>query len=88
MMRLNRLVQTDMGNAGARAFGLEQAPLTLEASSKNTAYIVSLVVDEMLGQADRFSRLTTRRRRITRRSFSMRQLAVYTLGSRLLRPVE
>ncbi|KAI4710108.1 putative secondary metabolism biosynthetic enzyme [Alternaria sp. Ai002NY15] len=34
------LVQTDMGNMGARAFGLEKAPLTLEDSSKNTAHIV------------------------------------------------
>jgi norsolorinic acid ketoreductase len=31
-----------MGNMGARAFGLEKAPLTLEDSSKNTAHIVSL----------------------------------------------
>ncbi|KAI4952623.1 putative secondary metabolism biosynthetic enzyme [Alternaria rosae] len=30
----------DMGNMGARAFGLEKAPLTLEDSSKNTAHIV------------------------------------------------
>ncbi|KAI4639767.1 hypothetical protein J4E93_009121 [Alternaria ventricosa] len=29
-----------MGNMGARAFGLEKAPLTLEDSSKNTAHIV------------------------------------------------
>jgi hypothetical protein len=40
----NRLVQTDMGNAGARAFGLDKATLTLEESSKNTAYIVSAVL--------------------------------------------
>lgn len=32
-----------MGNMGARAFGLEKAPLTLEDSSKNTAHIVSLI---------------------------------------------
>lgn len=40
----NRLVQTDMGNLGARAFGLEKAPLTLEESSENTAHIVSTVM--------------------------------------------
>ncbi|KAK7744647.1 hypothetical protein SLS53_003534 [Cytospora paraplurivora] len=34
------LVQTEMGNAGARAFGLDKATLTLEESSKNTAYII------------------------------------------------
>ncbi|OCK73802.1 NAD(P)-binding protein [Lepidopterella palustris CBS 459.81] len=34
------LVQTDMGNQGARTFGLEKAPLTLEESSNNTAYII------------------------------------------------
>ncbi|KAK9381361.1 NAD(P)-binding protein [Kockiozyma suomiensis] len=34
------LVQTDMGNAGARAFGLDKATLTLEESSNNTAYII------------------------------------------------
>ncbi|RYP93104.1 hypothetical protein DL770_000761 [Monosporascus sp. CRB-9-2] len=34
------LVQTDMGNMGARAAGMEKAPLTLEESSKNTAFIV------------------------------------------------
>ncbi|KAF4625312.1 hypothetical protein G7Y89_g12861 [Cudoniella acicularis] len=34
------LVQTDMGNMGARAFGLDKADLTLEESSKNTAYII------------------------------------------------
>jgi hypothetical protein len=39
---VNSLVQTDMGNMGARAFGMEKAPLTLEDSSKNTAHIVSL----------------------------------------------
>ncbi|THC95808.1 hypothetical protein EYZ11_004718 [Aspergillus tanneri] len=33
------LVQTNMGNAGARPFGLEKATLTLEDSSKNTAHI-------------------------------------------------
>lgn len=37
------LVQTDLGNDGARAFGLEKAPITLEDSSRNTAYIVSLL---------------------------------------------
>lgn len=41
------LVQTDMGNAGARAFGLEKAILTLEESSKNTAYIVGLVINSV-----------------------------------------
>ncbi|XP_044717071.1 short chain dehydrogenase domain-containing protein [Hirsutella rhossiliensis] len=35
------LVQTDMGNAGARVFGLEKATRTLEDSSRNTAHIVS-----------------------------------------------
>ena len=30
-----------MGNVGAKAFGLEEAPITLEGSSKSTAYIVS-----------------------------------------------
>ncbi|KAI1385915.1 aflatoxin biosynthesis ketoreductase-like protein nor-1 [Hypoxylon trugodes] len=34
------LVQTELGNAGARAFGLEKAPVTLEESSKNTAFII------------------------------------------------
>ncbi|ROW04733.1 hypothetical protein VMCG_04816 [Cytospora schulzeri] len=34
------LVQTDLGNEGARAFGFEKAPLTLEESSKNTAHII------------------------------------------------
>jgi len=34
------LVQTDMGNIGAKAFGLEEAPITLEGSSKNTAHII------------------------------------------------
>ncbi|KAI3391501.1 hypothetical protein diail_7199, partial [Diaporthe ilicicola] len=34
------LVQTDMGNGGARAFGLEEAPTTLKDSSKNTAHII------------------------------------------------
>ncbi|KAI1846990.1 hypothetical protein JX265_006813 [Neoarthrinium moseri] len=34
-------VQTDMGNMAARAFGFEKAPVTLEQSSKNTAYIMS-----------------------------------------------
>lgn len=46
MLRLNdmpRLVHTDMGTAGARAFGFEHLLLTLEESTKNTAYIVSAV---------------------------------------------
>ncbi|KAH8680788.1 hypothetical protein BX600DRAFT_543480 [Xylariales sp. PMI_506] len=34
------LVQTDMGNMGARTFGLAEAPVTLEQSSKNTANII------------------------------------------------
>ncbi|KAK7428464.1 hypothetical protein QQZ08_005083 [Neonectria magnoliae] len=34
------LVQTDLGNMGARTFGLEKAPITLEQSSKNTADII------------------------------------------------
>ncbi|KAK0609607.1 hypothetical protein B0T17DRAFT_586024 [Bombardia bombarda] len=38
------LVQTDMGNEGARTFGLPEAPITLEASSKNTAYIVTITI--------------------------------------------
>lgn len=42
--RVNSLVQTDMGNMGARAFGMEKALLTLEDSSKNTAHIVSLKI--------------------------------------------
>jgi norsolorinic acid ketoreductase len=29
-----------MGNVGARSFGLEEAPTTLQDSSKNTAHIV------------------------------------------------
>jgi len=29
-----------MGNIGAKAFGLEEAPITLEGSSKNTAHII------------------------------------------------
>ncbi|KAH8879763.1 putative NADPH-dependent 1-acyl dihydroxyacetone phosphate reductase [Thozetella sp. PMI_491] len=37
------LVQTDMGNQGARYFGLKEAPLTLKKSSENTAYIVCIV---------------------------------------------
>lgn len=40
---MGRLVQTDMGNAGAQVFGLEKAPTTLEQSSKNTADIVCLL---------------------------------------------
>lgn len=39
--QVNSLVQTDMGNGGARAFGLEEAPTTLKDSSNNTAHIVS-----------------------------------------------
>lgn len=47
---LSRLVQTDMGNQGARAFGLDEAPLTLEESSRNTAYIVRLqLIEDMYG---------------------------------------
>ncbi|RYP66964.1 hypothetical protein DL771_007538 [Monosporascus sp. 5C6A] len=35
-----KLVQTDMGNMGARAAGMEKAPLTLDESSRNTAFII------------------------------------------------
>lgn len=34
-------VQTEMGNAGARAFGLENAPDTLEASISGLVKVVS-----------------------------------------------
>ncbi|KAK6082376.1 aflatoxin biosynthesis ketoreductase nor-1 [Seiridium cupressi] len=37
---VTRVVQTDMGNEAARAFGLERAPRTIEESSNNTAYIL------------------------------------------------
>lgn len=40
------LVQTDMGNGGARAFGLEEAPTTLEDSSNNTAHIIDNATKE------------------------------------------
>ncbi|KAF2494428.1 putative NADPH-dependent 1-acyl dihydroxyacetone phosphate reductase [Lophium mytilinum] len=40
------LVQTDMGNAGARAFGLDKATLTLEESSRNTAHIIDNATKE------------------------------------------
>ncbi|KAF2802283.1 putative short chain-type dehydrogenase, partial [Mytilinidion resinicola] len=40
------LVQTDMGNAGAQAFGLDKATLTLEESSKNTAHIIDNATKE------------------------------------------
>ncbi|KAH7324056.1 hypothetical protein BKA65DRAFT_555716 [Rhexocercosporidium sp. MPI-PUGE-AT-0058] len=46
------LVQTDMGNLGARAFGLEEAPLTLEDSSKNTAHIIDDATKE--GHSEKF----------------------------------
>lgn len=41
---MGRLVQTDLGNAGARVFGLDKAPTTLEQSSKNTASIVCSLI--------------------------------------------
>ncbi|KAF2648200.1 NAD(P)-binding protein [Lophiostoma macrostomum CBS 122681] len=44
------LVQTDMGNAGARAAGLEKAFLTLEESSRNTAGIIDNATKEHSGK--------------------------------------
>ncbi|ORX94721.1 hypothetical protein BCR34DRAFT_608186 [Clohesyomyces aquaticus] len=40
------LVQTDMGNMGARAFGLEEAPTTLENGRKNTAFLIDNETNE------------------------------------------
>jgi len=33
-------VQTDMGNGGARAFGLEEAPMSLETSMKGVLELI------------------------------------------------
>lgn len=41
VLTLASLVQTDMGNAGARAAGKEKAPRTLLESTETTSYIVS-----------------------------------------------
>lgn len=43
VLTLASLVQTDMGNAGARAAGKERAPRTLLESTETTSYIVSLL---------------------------------------------
>jgi hypothetical protein len=37
-------VQTDMGNAGARAFGLEEAPLSIDESIHGIVHVVSQVL--------------------------------------------
>ncbi len=34
-------VQTDMGNAGARAFGLKEAPLSIDESINGIVQVVS-----------------------------------------------
>jgi hypothetical protein len=38
-----------MGNQGAKAFGMEEVPLTLEGSSKSTAHIVSSPKERLSG---------------------------------------
>ena len=42
-------VQTEMGNAGARAFGMEQAPVTIEESVTKTIATVSPIKSRGLG---------------------------------------
>jgi hypothetical protein len=37
-------VQTDMGNAGAKAFGLEEAPLSVDESVHGIVHVVSQVL--------------------------------------------
>jgi norsolorinic acid ketoreductase len=65
------LVQTDMGNAGAKAFGLEEAPLSLEDSSRNTAHIVGdiLIFNGRKGKREREKLTRTDRKRNEGRTF-------------------
>jgi norsolorinic acid ketoreductase len=75
------LVQTDMGNAGAKAFGLEEAPLSLEDSSRNTAHIVSRQSEDGRNIVELTeNRSRTQRKKSTRRSFLTKRLIVYIHG--------
>ena len=42
---LRRWVQTDMGNDGARAVGMEQAQITVEESTAGTTALVRMLYD-------------------------------------------
>lgn len=81
-----RLVQTDMGNQGARAFGLEKADLTIEESSRNTAHIVSfhsLLWEEKAMKGINVNvnpRLIIRLRKSIQESSLIRLLTASTLG--------
>jgi len=82
---MNRLVQADVGSAGARAFGLEKAPLTLDESSNNTTCIANIVLGGK--HVTDHGRSITLQRRIIRRASSMRLLTESTLGRNRVRNV-